>query len=496
MNVSAVISGWGQRGPVQGLTRTVDRMLVGHRWLVAVAAILIQVCLGTLYTWSVFTGKLNDPNGEFAFSSTQTQWVFSVGLAVFAVMTVVSGRLVAKIGPRPVVILGGLVLGLGYILAGLFGGSFAAMLVFIGVLGGAGTGLAYVVPISIGMRWFPDKRGSITGLSVAGFGFGALLWVQLAGNWGGLLESQGVLGTFLIYGILFAVLVYVGGLLMTPPPKEWRPAGWNPPEAPAAGGPRNSSGGVEVSPGRMLHAPQFYLIWSAFVFSSVAGLMLIGVNKLYGRDALFGGGGYGDLVAAGAAASTAYAIAFALSNGMGRIGWGMISDRIGWRRSMLVMAVSQGALMYVFYFVGGNLAALYLMLALTGFNYGGAFALFPLATADTFGSRNVGMNYGLVFTAYGVGGILGPVMAGMFKDAASADAGVGAWMVPFMIAGGLSVVAALLVVRVKPLSAGAVFANSTQPDEWAVSDAGRDGGVPIPAVATAAPRDDLAAGGS
>ena len=496
MSISGTIAGWERRGPARGLTRAVDRMLVGHRWLVAGAAVLIQVCLGTLYAWSVFTGKLNDPSGEFAFSSAQTQWVFSVGLAVFAVMTVVSGRLVAKIGPRPVVILGGLVLGLGYILAGLFGGSFATMLVFIGVLGGAGTGLAYVVPISIGMRWFPDKRGFITGLAVAGFGFGALLWVQLAGNWGGLLESRGVLGTFLIYGIVFAVLVYVGGLLMTPPPKEWRPPGWNPPEQLAAGGPRNPGGRVEAGPGRMLHAPQFYLIWSAFVFSSVAGLMLIGVNKLYGRDALFGGGGYADLAAAGAVASTAYAIAFALSNGMGRIGWGMISDRIGWRRSMLVMAVSQGALMYVFYFVGGNLAALYVMLALTGFNYGGAFALFPLATADTFGSRNVGMNYGLVFTAYGVGGILGPVMAGMFKDAASADAGVGAWMLPFMIAGALSVVAALLVLRVKPFSLGSVSAGKTRPDEPKASEVGRAGGVPAPVVSTAAQHDDIAAGGS
>jgi len=458
------------------VVRTVDEMLLGHRWVVALGGILIQVCLGAMYAWSVFTGKLNDPNGDFAFSSAQTQWVLSVGLAVFAVMTVVSGRLVAGLGPRRIVILGGLLLGLGYILGGLFGNSFVAMLVFIGVLGGAGTGLAYVVPIAVGMRWFPDRRGFITGLAVAGFGFGALLWVQLAGNWGGLIESQGVLTTFLIYGVLFAVVVYVGGLVMVLPPKGWKPAGWKPPEESSEGRAPEARARVEATPGRMLCSPQFYLIWLAFAFSAVAGLMLIGVNRLYGRDALFEAGGFADLVAAGAAASTAYAIAFALANGLGRIGWGMISDRLGWRKSVFVMAVAQGGLMFTFYFVGGKLAALYVMLALTGFNYGGAFALFPLATAETFGSRNVGLNYGLVFTAYGVGGILGPVMAGMFKDAATVDAGAGAWMLPFMISAALSVVAAVLILRVRPLSLSRASAGRRSP--WSRVDANeREGAV-------------------
>ena len=489
MSLVGAIEGWERQRGTRSVIKMVDGMLLGHRWLVVAGAVLIQLCLGALYAWSVFTGKLNDPSGDFAFSSAQTQWVFSVGLAVFAVMTVVSGHLVARTGPRAIVILGGLLLGLGYVLAGLFGNSFIAMLMFIGVLGGAGTGLAYVVPIAVGMRWFPDRKGLITGLAVAGFGFGALLWVQLAGNWGGLLESRGVLTTFLIYGILFAVLVHAGGLLMALPPKGWTPSGWIPPEEPGEGQTRSAGGRVEALPGKMLCSPRFYLIWLAFVFSATAGLMLIGVNKLYGRDALFEAGGFADLAAAGAAASTAYAIAFALANGLGRIGWGMISDRAGWRKSVFVMAIAQGVLMFAFYFVGGNLAMLYVMLALTGFNYGGAFALFPLATADTFGSRNVGLNYGLVFTAYGVGGILGPVMAGMFKDAASADAGAGAWMLPFMIAGALSLVAAVLVLRVRPLSlslgrAGRHGLRGGRADAHERDDAARtvDSQPPIPAV--------------
>ena len=144
-------------------------------------------------------------------------------------------------------------------------------------------------------------------------------------------------------------------------------------------------------------------------------------------------GAFTDLAAAGAASSTAYAIAFALSNGLGRIGWGFIADRIGWRRSMMIMAVTQSILMIGFYYR-----------ALTGFNFGGNFALFPLATASKFGVKNLGINYGLMFSAYGIGGIAGPIMAGMFKDA-GADKGLAVWLVPFLVAGGLSVVAAMLI---------------------------------------------------
>jgi len=442
---------WERQRPMRDLIRVVESAQVKQRWLVAIGAILVQVCLGAIYAWSVFTGKLTDPNGDFHLSTAQTQWIFSVGLAMFALMTVVFGRLQERSGPRPIAILGGLMLGAGYILAGLFGKSFLVMLLCVGVLSGAGIGLAYVVPIAVGIRWFPDKKGLITGLAVAGFGFGALLWVQLAGSWGSLLDSAGVLTTLLIYGIVFALVVHIGGLFMSTPPDGWRPTGWTPPEeaGEAAGGPS----GVDMPPRGMLRTPQFYLIWLAFIFAAMAGLMLIGINKLYGRDALFAADGYANREAAGVAASTAYAVAFALANGAGRIGWGAIADRLGWRPSIVLMAATQGALMFAFYFVGGNLAGLWVVLALTGFNFGGNFALFPLATANQFGAGNIGRNYGFVFTAYGVGGIAGPVMAAVFKDAADPAAGVAVWRMPFMIAGGLCAVAALLVLMVRPIRA-------------------------------------------
>ena len=456
MDVYGVVRAWEDQPPLRKLIgRVEDHWLIKARWLVAVGAVLIQLALGAIYAWGVFAAALTDADGPFGFSTTQTQWVFSLGLATFAVVTIFAGRLEARIGPRPVAILGGLLLATGYGLAGTFADSFWPMMIFIGLMGGAGIGLAYVVPIAVGMRWFPDRRGLITGLAVAGFGFGALLWVQLAGSWGNLLAEFGVQRTLLIYSFAFGGLVHLGGVLMASPPAGWRPEGWNPVES-YPGAARGN--GADMAPSGMLRTPQFYVIWLAFTFSAMAGLMLIGINKLYGRDALFAGGGFADLAAAGAAASMAYALAFALANGVGRIGWGMISDRIGWKYSIVVMTSVQGAAMIVFYFLGGNIVMLYVLLAITGFNFGGNFALFPIATAGTFGTKTVGLNYGWMFTAYGIGGIAGPIMAGMFKDA-GLDQGVDAWMLPFLIAGGLCVVAAMLVTGTRPPARGAPARN-------------------------------------
>ena len=162
-----------------------------NRWLVVFGAILIQLALGALYAWSVFTKSLTDPEGIYQFTATQTAWIFSAGLATFALVMVLAGRWQAKTGPRLMSMLGGLLLGLGFVLGGFFGSSFWAQFFCIGVVAGAGIGLAYVVPIAVGVKWFPDKKGMITGLAVAGFGFGATIWVKLAGSWfGGLLNWQ------------------------------------------------------------------------------------------------------------------------------------------------------------------------------------------------------------------------------------------------------------------------------------------------------------------
>ena len=137
-----------------------------NRWLVVVGAILIQLALGAIYAWSVFTARLTDPGGAYQFTASETAWVFSAGLATFAIVMVFAGRLLPRVGPRALAVAGGLLLGTGYLLGGLTGSSFWAQLLCIGIIGGAGIGLGYVVPIAVGVKWFPDKKGLITGLSV------------------------------------------------------------------------------------------------------------------------------------------------------------------------------------------------------------------------------------------------------------------------------------------------------------------------------------------
>jgi len=508
-----------------------------NRWMVVIGAILIQLCLGAIYAWSVFTPHLTPALPKFdketgetrdrlvfveregvlvaktvpkeakakestkvasfealswdGFTSetlpkdlpqeaagldpvkvevavpadydvrggipvtraeieasqarwdkTGTQIVFSVGLAMFAIVMVAAGFLLPKVGPRALAVAGGVVLGGGYAVAGLIGGTdFWPVTLLVGGVGGAGIGLGYVIPIAVGMRWFPDKKGMITGLAVAGFGFGALGWVKIAGAWGGLLESQGLSATFIVYGIAFAVLILIGSVWMVFPPAGWTPAGFAPPEAKkeaeAAAAPAEDHDlhGTEI-----LGTLPFYLIFLTFVFSAGAGLMTIGLMKLYPVEALQDAGM--GAVEASAVAGTAMAVFFALANGLGRIVWGTLSDLLGRKLSVILMTATQGVIVLAFTYMAGNAYLLYLGATLIGFNFGGNFALFPTITADTFGAKSVGQNYPLVFLAYGVGGIFGPILGGKLGD-------LGNFPLAFTICGVLCLAGAVLTACVK-----------------------------------------------
>lgn len=417
-----------------------------NRWLVVVGAVLIQLALGAIYAWSVFTASLTDPDGPYAFTATETAWVFSAGLATFAIVMVLAGRLLPRVGPRALAIVSGLLLGAGYVVGGLRGESFWVQLVSIGIMGGAGIGLGYVVPIAVGVKWFPDKKGLITGLAVAGFGFGATIWVKLAGSWfGGLLNTTSVFGlpgvqsVFVIYGVAFAILVLAGSTVMVNPPEGYRPPGWTAPD-PNSGA---HQGAVDFTAREMLRTPQFYMLWSVFICSALAGLMVIYCIKLFGIDALQHNG----VAEAGAITGTAMAW-YAIFNGIGRIVWGSISDKIGRKLAITLMAALQGVIMLMTYHVFirfGMAGGFIVVAALIGFNFGGNFALFPAATADFFGNRNVGSNYGWVFTAYGIAGIAGPLLAGYFKDAVQGATQPVVWMAPFIIAGAACLLGAVIM---------------------------------------------------
>jgi len=429
---------------------------VMNRWYVVIGAILIQLCLGAIYAWSVFTPKLTlsvAKGGMYGFSATQAAWIFSVGLLVFAVTVVISGKLIGIMGPRKLASIGGIVLGAGYILGGLFGSSFFTQLVFIGIVGGAGIGLAYVIPIAVGVKWFPDKKGMVTGLAVAGFGFGATIWVKAAGSWFGLIDNLnffglgGVQSVFLLYGVLFLIFVVIGSVVMIDPPEGYVPEGWTPPE-PASSNPGTSALGMtDFTPGEMVKTPQFYMTWVTFLFSAIAGLMVIYCIKLFGIDALKAAGM--TAAAASAAAGTAMAL-YAIFNGLGRIIWGIASDKIGRKTSIFLMCLLQGIIMLLFYKMGGTVVTLIIGACIIGFNFGGNFALFPAVTADYFGNKNVGLNYGYILLSYGIAGVIGPQIAGYFKDTATGSSDPSIWVTPFIIAGVVCLLGAAITLLSKP----------------------------------------------
>lgn len=319
------------------------------------------------------------------------------------------------------------------------------------MLGGAGIGLGYVCPIAALVKWFPDKKGLITGLAVAGFGFGALIWIKLTSGfvfgpvnltpgWAGLFGmGWSVSKVFVLYGILFAILVILGSIPLVNPPEGWKPEGWNPPAGAAA----SASGGKDFSVTEMVKTPQYWILFLTFAVGAMAGLMVIGIIKQFGMDALITNNvaqEKADIIT-----GTAMGLFYALLNGFGRIIWGSASDKLGRRNSIVLMSILQGIMMIAFYFIGGKEIGLYIGAAIIGFNFGGNFALFPAATADYFGNKNVGTNYPWVFMAYGLGGIVGPILGGKMGDAKI-------WMWAFIPAGVACVVMGLVSLMLRPPS--------------------------------------------
>lgn len=400
---------------------------------VVAGALLIQMSLGAIYAWNVFTPTLKDAG----WSTAQTQWPFTIGLFTFALVMVYAGRNLYRIGPRRLTIAGGLLLGCGYAIAGFSGGTaFWPVLLGVGLLGGAGIGLGYVVPIAVGMQWFPDKKGLITGIAVAGFGLGAMIWVKLAGSWGNLLGSLGIADTFLLYALLFSATVLLGSIWMR------FPAHFVPPADDV------STSRHDFNSKEMRATTQYWAIFATFAVGATAGLMCIGLMKLFPGKALTAAGI--DSTAASSIAGTAMVV-FALANAVGRIGWGKISDVIGHavncdqsgrRTALVMMMASQGLFVGLFPLIAGEPLLLMLVAALIGFNFGGNFALFPAITADTFGHKFFGQNYGYVFLAYGIGGTVGPMLGGYLGD-------MNNFTTAFVVTGVMSLIAAAIISTVK-----------------------------------------------
>jgi OFA family oxalate/formate antiporter-like MFS transporter len=347
-------------------------------------------------------------------------------LACFALAVIFGGRIQDKLGPRVVATVGGIILGLGLMLA-RFTGSFTNptaaltwLIATFSVLGGIGIGAAYVCPIATCVKWFPDKKGLITGLAVAGFGAGAFFFAPLAkGLISGVpyellgvklfpLPELEVFSTFMALGVIFLVAVVAGAQLLRNPPPGYVPAGWTPPQTAQGAGKK-----VDFTPTAMLKTPVFWVLWLTYFAGCTAGLQVIMKASPIWQSFKIGAmtppvaeADFHGITSAGAMAVSILAI----FNSLGRILWGKISDNIGRKATLILMFLICGVAMLGLDWM--RTYALYLCgICVVGLCFGGYLAIYPAVTADFYGTRHLGVNYGWMFSAYGAGGLVGPFLA-------------------------------------------------------------------------------------
>jgi len=386
--------------------------LESKRWIIAIAAIVMQLCLGTVYAWSVFKKPLMMTHG---WAETPTQATMMINMAVIGVSAAFGGTLVDKKGPRFVATIGGILFGLGTLLAGFADqvGSLWLLYLGFGIIGGLGNGFGYVTPIATLIRWFPDKRGLVTGLAVMGFGAGAFFMGKIAPA---MVIDMGVAKTFYFWGVIFLILVTGAAQFYKNPPKGWLPAGFTPPAT-------TVSAADSFTFDEAVKRPQWWMLWSMLFLNVSAGLGLISQLSPMAQDVIkksTPGIGTAELAMAG---GTILAIA-SIFNGLGRLFWASVSDFIGRRMVFLTMFATQAILYILLPQISNDLVftiiACYLLAC-----YGGGFATMPPFTADSFGPGYIGKVYGIMLTAWACAGVVGPlVFAQIPKQALHVAAGL------------------------------------------------------------------------
>ena len=400
-----------------------------NRWGIVLAGTIVMVCLGTVYSWSSFTQPLL---ASFGWSNTTTTWAFALAIFFLGWGAVVGGRWQDKVGPRTVTTVGVVLWGVGVLLAGLGTTHFGAPWLYItyGIIGGFGNGMAYITPVATVTKWFPDKRGLASGMVVMGFGLGAFFYGFILKAIGPFVAAskhatayavaktaamkagtpfdaaavamtpddiQAIMTVFIISGIAFAIVGGVCALFLKNPPASYTVGN----SAVAAKASHEGS----FTPGQVLRTPQFYLLWLMLFLNVTAGILIVSnavpiIQDLTGISAAAAIGGYAFV---------------AVFNGLGRFFWGAISDRIG--RNM-AFAFIFGTQVLVFFFLS-QLHSLPLVLgafAIILLCYGGGFGTMPSFNADYFGTKYLGINYGMIITAWGFAGLAGPLIAAKVKD--------------------------------------------------------------------------------
>lgn len=411
-------------------------------WVVTFAGTAINLCLGILYAWNVWKSGLiatypNQPgdamsgvNEGWAYlTSAEATWAYSICGFVFALSMIAGGRIQDRYGPKIGATGGGLFLAVGCILSGILK-SYVGLILGFGILGGIGMGLAYAATTPAAVKWFgPHQRGLIVGLVVGGYG-GAAIYISPLAEY--LIGDYGITHSFIVLGIFFAVVVVIAGQLLAWPPKDYVP-----PQRPvqdASGSAKMTS--MDWSPVAMLGTVQFYALVFLFFGSAQSGLLVIGNAK--------------DILKTTSTQEFGDAYAWVLSsfgglvNAVGRVGTGLYSDRIGRTNAYLVNAVVASLCLFATPWImqSGNVTLLFVVMGIAYWQYGGGLALLPAFTADYFGSKNLGFNYGLVFLGWGAAFFV-PQIAGYIKDVA------GSLEYSFYLSGGLLISAVVVCVMTR-----------------------------------------------
>jgi len=359
------------------------------RWTYVIVGFIINVCLGTVYSWSVFRPPLQ--RAPFGLSPAESILPFSVFLLFFGLMFSLSGMAVSKYGPRKPALIGAVLVGLGYLASSLIstyvGSSLAILLVGFGMMAGTGCAFAYNPPITTSGRWFPDKRGLALGLTVMGFGLSSLFTAPLVST---LVGYIGISQTLIIVGVVFLIILTASGAALRFPPDDW--------EAPAKVVQRASE--LDLNTRQMLRTPTFYLAWVVYLIGAGAGLSIIGYAKQIALDVTH----FPD------SAATLTVSLLAVSNAIGRPAFGKVVDSVGPKRALILTALLQLISLAALMPMSSNPVLLLLGIILLGSTFGSYLAVMPALISYFYGTRNMSQNYGLCFSAYGFGGIAMPLV--------------------------------------------------------------------------------------